>query len=257
MQASGTMAPANRHNPARTFHPDHTGYLHVGHRRSDGTMVWLSMPPRDPSFQQVFRDHNLSKVSEKELDIEWLNEFKIERFSGSTTAKKKQARRQHLNEIISANRVRTTRDQPPALEDPNRPTGDAPSSGDGSDGHVSMDEAEMTSGLLTPTQLIVSTTDQSNHAPFYVFVSLEEHWTTADLFESLIIDCNTQGQAVEAASTIRATFLWNGRTQVLRRDRPEDWIVCRKALRRAWEEKGAYLWENGCEVEMVLCVETA
>ena len=167
---SGPMVPASGQNPARMFHPNRPGCLHVGHRRSDRTVVWLSTPPRPPTFQQVFRDHNLAKASERKLDFDWLEEFKVERFPGPSAARKEKARRLHLNDIICANRDIATPDQSHALEDQTSLAEDT--SDDGTDGHGSIDETEMTPELLTGTRLVVSTNDRSNFASFYVYVSL-------------------------------------------------------------------------------------
>lgn len=255
LEASDPAVPSSSQNPARKYHTDNPGYLHVGYRRSDGTDVWLSTPPGSSYFLQIFRNHKLQKMSEKDLDIDWHDEFKLASFPESTTRKQVAARRLRLNEIICANRNNdtTTIDESPALEDSTPLSRDAKSS---HDGQGSIETAGTTRDPPFDTMLLVSATNHPEYAPFYVLnVHLMNHWTIAHLFESLFDEFRKQGQPAESASTIEATFLWNGSTLLLSKDRQEDWIVFWNILRTAWIEKRTYFEENDCEIKMVLRAE--
>lgn len=68
----------------------------------------------------MFYDQSLTKVSEKELDFDWLDEFNVNNFPGSTTARQGEARRLRLYQIICANRDNDVSriNQSPGLGDP-------------------------------------------------------------------------------------------------------------------------------------------
>ncbi|CAD6580766.1 MAG: hypothetical protein ASARMPRED_000324 [Alectoria sarmentosa] len=255
LPASGFVMPPSGQEPARTFHPFNPGYLHVGHRRLDRTKVWLTAAPTDSSFQQTFYNNNLDKMPEDELrcSFDWLYEFEAEHFPGSTTARQEEARRIYLNVIIFANiRANTTNtiNQLRAMQDSNPLRRDsAPSH----HGHGPIESAGTTAQSPIQTVLVVSASNRSNDAPSYVY--LKERWTLSDLFDSLLDDCRIRGQAAETVSTIQATFLWDQRAQLLRRDRPDDWTIFWEALRRSWKHGRTFFLENGCEIEMILRVE--
>lgn len=52
----------------------------------------------------MFYNHGLAAASEKDLDIDWLDQFKDNNFPGSTETKQRQARRLFLIDIIGTNR---------------------------------------------------------------------------------------------------------------------------------------------------------
>ena len=103
MQVCNSMNPSSA-GSARRFHPNRPDYLHVGNRRSDGTEVWLSASRPTPKSLLMFYNHGLAAASEKDLDIDWLDQFKDNNFPGSTETKQRQARRLFLIDIIGTNR---------------------------------------------------------------------------------------------------------------------------------------------------------
>lgn len=118
-----------------------------------------------------------------------------------------------------------------------------------------MDQTETVPEPPFKTLLVVSANNHSNYAPFYV--ELLKQGTILDLFESLLDECKYRGQAADTASTIKATFLWDGRVRLLRKDNPEGWTIFWEDLREAWERKRDYFIENDCEIEMILLAEAA
>lgn len=232
-QVSGSVVPPSGHTPARRFHPDHPGFLHVGQRRSDWTDVWLSTPPRGPSFQQVFRDHKLAHVSEEGLEFDWLDGFNANNYPGTTTAEQKEARRLDLNDIPCANRVKTTPNQSRASADPNPLRESAKSS---YDGHGSMDRAPTSSQVPIQTLLVVSANNRSDYVSIYV--CLKAGWTISDLFESLLDYCKSRGQPAENATTIEARFLWNNEAQLLRKTNQRKWLSSGRLYEELGNKKG-------------------
>ena len=198
------------------FHPSHPEYLHVGYRRSDGTDVWLSVPPLPILQLQRFHDHEGNKVLGEgpESSFDWLDEYKPQNFEGPTTAQKEMDRHIKLQHMMNANRVKNN---------PMKPV------------------------------LVVSASNQPNDAPSHVY--LREDWAIADLFSTLVNDCKPRVRQGETLRFIETRFLWDGRKQRLRENNPDDWAIFWEALRRAWRQKRSYFLENGCEIEMVLRVE--
>lgn len=232
--------PPSGHTPARRFHPDHPGFLHVSQPRSDWTDVWLSTPPRGPSFQQVFRDHKLTHVSEEGLEVDWLDGFNAKNNPGTTTAEQKEARRLHLNDMICANRVNTTPNQSRALADPNPLRESAKSS---YDGHGSMDRAPTSSQVPIQTLLVASANNRSDYVSIYV--CLKAGWTISDLFESLLDYCKSRGQPAENATTIEARLLWNNEAQLLRKKNQRIWLSSGRLYEKLGNKKGVSSWRMG------------
>lgn len=116
-----------------------------------------------------------------------------------------------------------------------------------------IERANTTSAVPIKTVLVVSASNGSNDAPARAY--FKQSWTVPEIFEALLDECDVRGQAAEAVSTIKATFIWNKRAQLLRKDKPDDWNIFMEALRRAWNKHRNYFVESGCEIEMILCVE--
>lgn len=250
-QASGDQP---RSPPAGILRPLHPGFLHVGRRQLNAMDIWLSTSARHPPFRQTFHDINLNRLQLDGLAyrIAWHPEFMFEPFPGSTSVEQQEAQRLHLNDIIWANTDHNTItiDEPPALDNSNPLRGNAtlPHAG-----HRSIERADTTSEVLFKTVLVVSASNRSNDAHAHVY--LNQHWTVPETFESLLNECNIRGQAAETVSSIKATLLWSKRAQLLRNDKLEDWDIFAEALRWAWKTHRNYFVENGCEIEMILCVE--
>ena len=216
--------------------------------------IWLSTTAMHSLFQQTFHDNELNALSEDGLwnDLDWHPEFRIETFPGSTSVEQQKARSLHLNDLIWANvdHHAITIHEPPTSNEPTGPRGSATLS---HASYRSIERDNMTSGAPIKTILVVSASNRPNDAPIHVYI--QQSWTVSELFEILLDECNIRGQEAETVSTIKATFLWNQRAQLLRIGKPDDWNIFGDALRRAWNEHGSYFVENTCEIEMILCVE--
>lgn len=106
---------------------------------------------------------------------------------------------------------------------------------------------------LAATSLLVSASNQPALAP--VNVPLEECPTLEDLFktletlfDTLVNRCNLKGKAASGLYAISATYAWNQKGQLIRRDKPSDWTSFIRAVNRAWKKESKMLEEDGCEV---------
>lgn len=167
-----------------------------------------------------------------ESTLDWLDVYKAGNFRGSTTAEQENARWWYLGYVMSCT---FSKCQDPTSISPLK------------------DPSPLTGGAAPSTVLVVYAANQPTEAPSHVF--FREHWTITNLFESLLKNCRLQGHAAETVSTIKSTFLWDGRAQLLRKDTPDDLAIFLLALRRDWRQRGDYFVENGCEIEMRLLVK--
>lgn len=103
---------------------------------------------------------------------------------------------------------------------------------------------------LFQTTLHVSASNQPGLAPATVGFGLCK--TMEELFTTMIAEYDiTSTSRITKAS---ATYTWNGKRHLLRRDRQEDWVLFCNAIKKAWskEENRLSFLEDGCGIEMMV-----
>lgn len=106
---------------------------------------------------------------------------------------------------------------------------------------------------MARTSLLVSASNQSDIAP--ASVPFAQCRTLDELFTTMISEYDIQSNG--RISKVSATYTWNGKRHLLRRDRQEDWVLFCNAIKKAWarEENQLKFLEDGCEVDMMVHVE--
>ena len=102
-EVSPRMQLFNNLKASARFHPSHPERLHIGYRRSDMTDVWVSLQPLRPTvLPQFYHDHEGNMLSQEELEssLDWLDDFKLERFQRSSTAERETERRINIQCVI-------------------------------------------------------------------------------------------------------------------------------------------------------------
>lgn len=111
---------------------------------------------------------------------------------------------------------------------------------------------QLSSEPVARTTLIVTASNQPTIAP--VFVPLTSCNTFPQLFKILISECDIRPDAAKKVSKISARYTWDGKQIRIRKERPEDWSLFYRGLRKAWD-KGSEGFEDGWEVEMMVHVD--
>ena len=112
--------------------------------------------------------------------------------------------------------------------------------------------------FLEGTTLVVSVPNQGDVAPFLVPLercpSLESLFNTLEAsYTKLAIKCEMlPGQAASDIYGISATFPWNYKRQVIRRDEDSDGMFFVRAVERVWKKDREAFEEDWCEINLTV-----
>ncbi|CAF9939279.1 MAG: hypothetical protein HETSPECPRED_001539 [Heterodermia speciosa] len=106
--------------------------------------------------------------------------------------------------------------------------------------------------VINATSLLVSLSNQPDRAP--ANVPFSQCLNLAQLFETLVTECDLKGKAASELSQVSAKNTWDQKRLLIRKNRPRDWMLFVDSLRKAWERDASRFAEDGCEVEMVVHV---
>ena len=197
------------------FHPQNPAYLYLGCCRTDQSEIWLGMNRPKLPFQQLLHSFEFEKMPVETPEIDWIPEFQLHNFPGTTPEEQEKARRHHLDDIIHSN--------------------------------VASNEA-------IETILLVSASNRPDEPPCHIHLreewTLSDLFDSAIDGCELRGQAPETVKSIQATF-----LWDDRRMQRLRKDRPDDWTIFWQALRRAWTQKRGSLTEHGCEIEMVVRVE--
>lgn len=175
------------------FHPQNPAYLYLGSHRSNQSEIWLGMNPPTLLFQQLLHDYELNKMSVELPEINWIADFQLQNFPGTTREEQEKARRDHLNDIIHSN--------------------------------VASNEA-------IETVLLVSASNRPDEPPCHVYLreewTLSDLFDSALDNCELRGQASETVETIQATF-----LWGDRRVQLLRKERPDDWTIFWQALRRA------------------------
>lgn len=95
---------------------------------------------------------------------------------------------------------------------------------------------------ISETVLLVSASNQPTRAP--ANVPLCECGTLLQLFQTLIIECNLRGEAASELSEVSATYTWDQKQHLIRKDKSRDWKIFCEAIRKAWGKHASQFAED-------------
>lgn len=104
---------------------------------------------------------------------------------------------------------------------------------------------------MAQTYLRVSSSIRPDLAP--ASVSFQLCPTLDAFFTTMISECELPADG--RVSKVSATYTWNGKRHLIRRDRKDDWILFVNAVKKAWAKEGETFVDDGCEVEILVHVD--
>ncbi|KAK4690646.1 hypothetical protein P7C71_g6190, partial [Lecanoromycetidae sp. Uapishka_2] len=127
------------------------------------------------------------------------------------------------------------------------------SDSEGENKPVKIKAEPLSSDALTKTILLVKASTMDK-AP--LTVPLSSYSTPSLLFSTLLRDLRLPQALHQKVHTISATYAWNGKELLIRKNDLDDWKRFCKAVRSAWETLADnFNDENECEVRMVVHVD--
>lgn len=116
-------------------------------------------------------------------------------------------------------------------------------------------ESSLPSHIIANTRLRTTTSKTLDRAPRNICLSLCP--SLHSLFEVLTSKSNLSPAESRKVTEVSATYSWNKRQVLLRKDEPNDWMIFTKDLARVWENEPEKFGEGGedCEVDVLLHVD--
>lgn len=106
--------------------------------------------------------------------------------------------------------------------------------------------------IIEQTYSLVSTSNRPGRGP--ANISLED-CSTLELFHDSVLLCNLPANTPIAVTEVTATYAWNDKQHLIRRDHLREWTLFCDAVCKAWEEEATSSTEGGCEIRMLVRVD--